>query len=144
MVKGFFLLKITSIMIFKVIIMNSKNGFTLIELVMVIALIAFITTIIGTNLLGMKAKQKERAYERLTAETIDAGRVYVGLNKNDSKVKAKEGSLSITLEELIAAGYLGEESLVDPRNNQNIPLTNKLIVVYDVDSQEFSYKYNYD
>ena len=128
-----------------VIVMN-KKGFTLIEVIMVIAIITILSLILIPNVMVLINENKKRSCEKMIDNIESAAKMYVNQNKYelgfdcDDKNKTK----GITLETLVDAGYLGGE-LVNPINKIKIDLDNKenkVSVTYNCKVKGFKYKVN--
>lgn len=135
-----------------VIVMN-KKGFTLIEVIMVIAIIAILSIILAPNVMVLINKNNERSCEKLIDNIKSAAKMYVNQNKyelgfdcDDNKTKG------ITLETLVDAGYLTGDILkneeypfgyiVNPVGNTKIDLDNeenKVSVTYSCANKAFTY-----
>ena len=117
--------------------MNNK-GFTLIEVLMTLTIIALIMIVILTNSGITLSLSNEKAYELTKTNIITATKKYmlecennliecpISKNKNKTQIKAKE---------LIKAGYFKE--LINPINNKD--LSNCLIIEID---KKNNYKIN--
>lgn len=91
-----------------------SNGFTLVELIITITLIAIISVSIGVSINGMLNRQEEKEAENYAQKIADAACVYAEINNimTDSEV---------TIETLISAGLLSRE-LTNPLTD--LPITN--------------------
>lgn len=117
--------------------MNNK-GFTLIEVLMTLTIIALIMIVILTNSGITLSLSNEKAYELTKTNIITVTKKYIlecennliecpiSKNKNKTQIKAKE---------LIKAGYFKE--LINPINNKD--LSNCLIIEID---KKNNYKIN--
>ena len=120
----------------------NKKGFTLIEVIMVIAIIAILSIILAPNVMVLINKNNERSCEKLIDNIKSAAKMYVNQNKyelgfdcDDNKTKG------ITLKTLVDAGYLGGE-LVNPINKKEISLESEVLVTYNCKVKGFEYKVN--
>src|SRR5574344_1598617 len=108
---------------------NFKNnkGFTLVELLATIAIIAAIFTIAIISLNGVSKKKKEVAYESVKQEVVTAAQQYLASNKYMLEtLKNSVGSdycnnnneacnLKISVQELVNSGYLNKT--INPTKN---------------------------
>lgn len=123
----------------------NKKGFTLIEVIMVIAIITILSLILIPNVMVLIDKNKKRSCEKMIDNIESAAKMYVNQNKYElgfdcDNNKTKE----ITLKILVDAGYLGGE-LVNPINKEKIVLDNKenkVSVTYNCKVKGFEYKVN--
>lgn len=118
----------------------NRKGFTLIEVIMVIAIIAILSIILAPNVMVLINKNNERSCEKLIDNIKSAAKMYVNQNKyelgfdcDDNKTKG------ITLQTLVDAGYLGGE-LVNPINKKEISLESEVLVTYDCSVKGFKYE----
>lgn len=118
----------------------NRKGFTLIEVIMVIAIIAILSIILAPNVMVLINKNNERSCEKLIDNIKSAAKMYVNQNKyelgfdcDDNKTKG------ITLQTLVDAGYLGGE-LVNPINKKEISLESKVLVTYVCSVKGFKYE----
>lgn len=119
----------------------NKKGFTLIEVIMVIAIIAILSIILTPNVMSLIRKNNEKSCEKMISNIESATKMYVNQNKYelgfDCSGKAKE----ITLETLVNTGYLAG-SITNPMNKEEIDLNNTVSVTYDCSVKGFKYKVN--
>ena len=107
----------------------NKKGFTLIEVIMVIAIIAILSLILIPNVMVLIDKNKKRTCEKMSD------------NKYELDFDCSGTPKEITLKTLVDAGYLGGE-LVNPINKEEISLESKVLVTYDCSVKGFKYKVN--
>lgn len=89
---------------------QNKKGFTLVELIITIGLMALIGIVIATNMAGLFSKQNEEEYESFKKKLQDSACMYVELyNKNSCRTYG----CTITIDQLIEKGYI-EDNLKDP------------------------------
>ena len=109
----------------------NKKGFTLIEVIMVIAIIAILSLILIPNVMVLIDKNKERSCEKMIDNIESAAKMYVNQNKYELGFDCVDNKTKeITLKTLVDAGYLGGE-LVNPINKEEISLESKVLVTYD-------------
>lgn len=90
----------------------NKSGFTLIEVLVVVALLAAISVTVGVNLSGMQERQKQKRINEYEETLEKAACVYAETNNITSNSK-------VTVETLLNAGLV-KKDLVDPSTNDNI------------------------
>ncbi len=94
-----------------------KKGFTLVELIATIAIMALIGLVISTNMLGMFSKEEDRDLESFKERIEEAACMYAELDEN--KHSLCESGCTISINELINKGYI-EENLKDPSTGEKI------------------------
>lgn len=123
--------------------MNSinKKGFTLIETLMVIALIGIISLILVPNVIFLINKNKTESCENLKKNIISATKIYVNENKYDLKFTC-DNPIEIPISTLIEVGKLSSD-IKDP-TNEEVNLTNEEVEVkFNCNTKQFTYNFNY-
>lgn len=123
--------------------MNSinKKGFTLIETLMVIALIGIISLILVPNVIFLINKNKTESCENLKKNIISATKIYVNENKYDLKFTC-DNPIKIRISTLIEVGKLSGD-IKDP-TNEEVDLTNEEVEVkFNCNTKQFTYNFNY-
>ncbi len=121
---------------------NMKNkGFTLVELIITITLIAIISVSIGVSVTGMLSRQEEGQAEEFAKTISDAACVYAELN--DLKPSSTNQEIEIKIQVLIDAGLLSRE-LTNPLNDESILLdkyiTSNVTITWDNGLKTCSYE----
>ncbi len=93
---------------------QSKKGFTLVELIITIGLMALIGIIIATNMAGLFSKQNDEEYEAFKKKIEDSACIYVELY---NKENCRATGCTISIEQLIQKGYI-EDTLKDPSTGE--------------------------
>lgn len=120
--------------------MKKKNGFTLIELVGVVAIIAVILVFAVPSLVGMLKRDTETEYNRFLKDLYLATESYIQSNLDEYPTLTTEGgSEMITLQVLIQNGYV-KDTLVNPKTERVVMTTDQIIITRKSDG---SYKYEY-
>lgn len=117
----------------------NRKGFTLIEVIMVIAIIAILSIILAPNVMVLINKNNERTCEKMIDNIKSAAKMYVNQNKYELGFDCSGTAKEITLQTLVDAGYLGGE-LVNPINKKEINLESKVLVTYDCSVKGFKYE----
>lgn len=102
-------------------IMKNKKGFTLVEIIIVIALLITIAGMFAMNMVSTLNKNRKEENEKVTTEIISAADAYVSINPD--KVAALyngSGFVEIEVGELRDAGFLSE-TLKDAETGEIIP-----------------------
>ena len=99
--------------------MKNKNGFTLVEILVCIAIIAVMGIAIGVSTNKMSKNTKNTNNENLLKEILSAGNTYCQLSAKKSE--CIDGA-TVTFDNLISAGVLDEKILdkVNPTINSNV------------------------
>ena len=126
--------------------MNNK-GFTLLEVILVVAILGVITLIVVPSVSGLLNKNKNDQYTNLKMSIISAAKMYVSDNRYNLGIVCNADNdvpaFIVTLQTLVDSGNL-TEPVIDPRYKSEIPLTNVVNVSYSCNSKNFNYEYNYD
>ena len=127
-----------------------KKGYTLIELLAVLALLASILTLVAINAFYFSDKRRQKDYENIKAIIIENAKVLVNTNKKVSKtVDYNLQSLQSTDEDEVSC-ILSYDALVDyklmdkdtvnPQTNETL-YGNKVWVKINLKDFEYSYEY---
>lgn len=124
----------------------NKKGFTLVEILAVIIVMAVVATIVVTSAYSLVKSNNEEQYNVLISEIEQAVKLYLSDNYENYVVGRESKYLSvkflrdnscdkiyIKLSDLISANLIKEASLVDPRDNNNISKDKYVKVYYDRD-----------
>lgn len=120
----------------------NRKGFTLIEVIMVIAIITILSLILIPNVMVLINENKKRSCEKMIDNIESAAKMYVNQNKYELGFDCVDNKTKeITLKTLVDAGYLGGE-LVNPINKEKISLESEVSVTYNCKLKGFEYKVN--
>lgn len=114
----------------------NKKGFTLVELLAVIAILGIITTLIFTSISKYITASKEASYEQ---------QVNYIKNAADNWLTQKAATLSkteanyVSIKELQDEGYLSSGTIIDPRDNS--VMNGCVIFIYDSSYKQFKNEY---
>ena len=116
----------------------NRRGFTLIEVILVIVIIAILSLILIPNVMLFVDKNNVSMCEKLKDNIISSTKMYVNENKYELGFDCN-GVKTITFQTLIDAG-----KITGPITN---PITKKQVngtvtVIYNCDSKTFSYEVN--
>ena len=118
--------------------MNKRKGFTLVELLAVIVVLAIVLIIAVPGVLSIINKTKDSAYDRQIDMIKEAAKNYVTANSITWNGDNPKSTL-VTLDMLQSGGYL-DKKILDPRDKKEILCANVLVskdnknkITYDVD-----------
>ena len=123
--------------------MNHK-GFTLIELILVIAIIALLSLVFTPNVLNLINKNKTDAYNATIDTVISAAENYIANNRyNDvvlNNIKKCDGTgFDIALNTLVDSGDLSK--IPKDMCTDELLSNTSVTVTFDCSKKEFSYKF---
>lgn len=120
----------------------NKKGFTLIETIMVIAILALLMLILVPNVISLINKNNIKSCQNLEASIKNAAKVYVTNNKYQLGFSCDE-SKTITIKTLVDLGTLKltDNKLVNPKDNSTISQDREIIITYDCDKKDFTYTF---
>lgn len=127
--------------------MNNR-GFTLIELIVTIALLALISTISVSVIGNIRGKHNVNAYYELLKNVESAAKLYVTDNRYNLKsvgidIKCpNNNTFTISLQKLVDNGYLTvDNDEIKNFDGSTLNLSdNKVTVTYDCTKKNFTYK----
>ena len=97
-----------------------KNGFTLIELIVTVGIIALIGTVISVNVLGLFSNQEDKDYEKFKEQIEEAACMHVDLKMPYyEKTPCRRNGCTVKIETLIGDGYIADD-LIDPSTGEKI------------------------
>lgn len=126
----------------------NKNGFTLIETIMVIAILALLMLILVPNVISLINKNNIKSCQNLEASIKNAAKVYVTNNKYqlgfNCNISEKTSTVTISIQNLIDSGdlKLQNNELVNPKNNEAIQPNEIVEVTYDCNKKTFTYDFS--
>ena len=91
---------------------NNSFGFTLIEIIVAIALLAAISVTVGVSMTGLFGKEEDKKYNAYKTEIENAACLYVEINN----ITTAE---TISKETIVRAGLI-KKDLKNPKNNKTI------------------------
>ena len=100
--------------------MISKKGFTLVELLGVLSLLAIIGILSYPQITGLLKKASDNEYKRFIDDISFATEAYIQTNEeNFEEIKEDEGVAFISFEDLVKSGFL-KSTMYDPNTKQNV------------------------
>ena len=127
--------------------MNQK-GFTLIEVILVIAIISIIAVILMPNIFVLVSKNKEKSCHNLQDNIISATKIYTNDNKYDLDIKCYVANdpttiTYVSLRDLVESGDL-KSPIINPMTDEEISLEEEVKVMDNGTNKEFSYNFDLD
>lgn len=119
-----------------------KSGFTLVELIAAIVILAMLITLAVTVSLSWIDKSKEKSKETLIQSIELAAKQYVMDYKSELTTLKTNDYIYITLQELTEKEYF-TNSLVDPITEKSLPLTDTVYVTIEANGT-ITAKYDID
>lgn len=109
-----------------------KKGFTLIELIITIALLGLIGTTIATNMTGILDSEQEKEYKKFQKTLTEAACVYVDSNAylkiNGTECSKQDGCL-VGVGTILSQGLITEDDLINPKTGLKINTFDSVIIV---------------
>lgn len=99
-----------------------KNGFTLIEVLVVIVLLAAISVTVGVSMGDISQRNKEKEIDNYKTKIEDAACLYAELKNITS-------TTTITVSELLDNGYLRKDIINPESKNSIIDEENKIVTI---------------
>ncbi len=95
-------------------------GYTLIEVVITITIMAMISIVIGTNMLGLFTEEEDKSIDSFYQRITNAGCMYVETKfSKEERDNCRRRGCTITVDNLIQSGIIGEDEK-DPSTDELI------------------------
>ncbi|MGM9876621.1 MAG: prepilin-type N-terminal cleavage/methylation domain-containing protein [Bacilli bacterium] len=127
----------------------NKKGFTLIETIMVIAILALLMLILVPNVIVLINKNNIKSCHNLEDSIINATKMYVTNNKYELGFSCPStdstSKINVSIEKLIESGdlKLSTDKLTNPKDDSEIKPDNTSVeVTYDCNTKEFAYDFS--
>ena len=120
----------------------NKKGFTLIETIMVIAILALLMLILVPNVISLINKNNIKSCHSLEDSIKNATKIYVTNNKYQLGFSCGTEK-EIKIQDLIDSGdlKLTDNKLVNPKDNSTILLNETVKVTYNCTTKNFTYDF---
>ena len=129
--------------------MKNKRGFTLIEVIMVIAVIGMIMLLIVPNVMTIINKNDVKSCENIKNSIIKSAELYVIDHKYELNFSCNKEPLELKVKDLIAADYLKVDKtgkIINPIDDSTIydDSTNdrRVSVIYNCSNKTFTYEFD--
>ena len=121
----------------------NKKGFTLIETIMVIAILALLMLILVPNVIVLINKNNIKSCNNLEESIKNATKMYVTNNKSELGFSCNE-TKSLKIQDLVNSGDLkiSDNKLTNPVDNSSISLENTINITYNCNNKEFTYEFS--
>ena len=125
----------------------NKKGFTLIETIMVIAILALLMLILVPNVIVLINKNNIKSCHNLEESIKNATKMYVTNNKYELGFSCPStdiiSNINVSIEKLIESGdlKLSTDELINPKDDSKIE-GKSVEVTYNCDTKEFTYKFS--
>lgn len=123
----------------------NKKGFTLIETIMVIAILALLMLILVPNVIVLINKNNIKSCHNLEDSIINATKMYVANNKYELgfSCSGTNSTKVVSIQTLLDSGdlKLSTDKLTNPKDDSKIE-GKSVEVTYDCDTKEFTYKFS--
>lgn len=115
--------------------MKNNKGFTLIELMAVIIILAVIGLIVFPTAIDSINNSKEKLYKEQVKRILDAADSWA--SNNDSKLSSNDGgAIIITIDQLQKAGLLKKEDVKNPLNSSD-NMSQDIVIYFDVEYNQY-------
>lgn len=114
-----------------------KNGFTLIEVLVVIVIIAVLATIISPIVINLLTKNKQEMYNNQVRTLEEAAKRWSATNA--SKLNTDSVGYCLSLSTLSDEGYISGDDLVNPVTNKS--LIGSILITYNSVYQQYEFKF---
>ena len=128
----------------------NRKGFTLVEIIMVIVILALLVLVLAPNVFVLLNKNNERSCNSLISNIESAAKIYVTNNKYNLGIKCYNANdvtnttIKISLQTLIDSGDLktdGSYKIINPVTKDEINLdTTTVTVKYNCNNKTFTYE----
>lgn len=115
---------------------KNKKGFTLVELIVVLAIISVLGVTVGLSMTKLSQNTKDNNNETLMKEVLSSAQAYCMLASKKSECT---NSANITIKTLVENGNLDEKiyDKVNPAKKNNIKFLESDVVNITINSQKF-------
>lgn len=117
---------------------SMKKGFTLVELLVVIALLAVVAVLVTTSVIGILNRSKNSLSDSQINTLEDAAEKWGTINAD--KMPYNDGdTIDVDIKDLADEGFLDSSDLENPKNGQD--LCGVVRISYKADNNQYSYEF---
>lgn len=116
-----------------------KKGFTLVELIAVVAILGLIAIIVYPSIGTVIRTSRESAYEDQKQIIIKAAKTWGTKTENVNNLTTDGTEYKLTVETLLDEGYITDDDIKDPRNSKKTLKKDYVSIKYE--SNQFTYTY---
>ena len=115
-----------------------KKGFTLVELLVVIALLAVVAVLVTTSVIGILNRSRNSLSDSQIDTLEDAAEKWGTINAD--KMPYNDGdTIDVDIKDLADEGFLDSSDLENPKNGQD--LCGVVRISYKADNNQYSYEF---
>ena len=122
----------------------NKKGFTLVELLVVLVILAVIMSIAIPSVTSSIERSKQKEYDAKVKLIVSAAELYFDKHRNTYPISSGDTTYKVNISKLIEEKYLTEEEAKDPFTNNRIDeegKTDTSICIVEVDGVVGAYTY---
>lgn len=116
---------------------QDKKGFTLVELLAVVAILAAIALVVTPTVINQLKKSREKAYVEQTHILEETAERWSVKNANRLEENSK---YYLDIDTLVNEGYLDNKDIIDPRDESR--MNGCIVVAFDEENNQFTFTYN--
>ncbi len=119
---------------------NMKKGFTLIELIAVVAILGLIALVVYPAIGSVIKNAREETYNDQVDVIINAAKEWSTDIKNVAKLTSDGSAYELTVQTLIDEGYIKNNEIKDPRNSEK-NMDGTVLIRYNKEIKSYDYTY---
>ncbi len=115
-----------------------KNAFTLVELIMVIAILGLIALIVVPTINSIVSDSKDKAYDEQVSLIVKSAKNYMtSLDNSTYLPKIKNDSYCVSVEAMKKSGLLSKDDIINPKDKS--VMNGSVLVTYT--GKKYTYEY---
>ena len=117
-----------------------KRGFTLVEMLITIGVIAIMFLIVVPEMSNVSRKTKENEYQRFLSDVFLSTEAYIQKNiENYPNLNYQNRKVYVYFDELLNSGYL-KSTILDPKNDKSVKDEDFTVQVFVDENNQYKYK----